>query len=232
MTKTLIAAVLLTNITLSSLFAEEPPQKADLPTVLIIGDSISLGYTPYVTKILKGQAIVTHHKGNAGPTIRAVEKIDEWLGSTKWDVIHFNWGLWDIYGWEYAKDDRSPAMYEKRLEQLLVRLEKTGAKLIWGTTTPSCPAPEKTMLVRFKTKVMITPAVEKEYLDAALRVMNNHSIQINDLHAFITPKLKKYALADDNVHYTEEGREQLGKQVAESIAQNLKSKKKAAPDKK
>lgn len=32
-------------------------------------------------------------------------KIDGWLGDTQWDVIHFNWGVWDMYGWQYATDD-------------------------------------------------------------------------------------------------------------------------------
>ncbi len=229
MKKLLIAGLTLASIGLSSLFAEDASQNTELPKVLIIGDSISIGYTRHVAKALDGKAVVKRHKGNAGPTIRGVANIDKWLGDTEWDVIHFNWGLWDIYGWEYAKDDRSPAMYEKRLRELVVRLEKTGATLIWGTTTPVCPAPEKTMLNRFKTKCQITPSVEKSYLDAALRVMKEHKIQINDLHALMAPELNKYAVAADDVHYTKGGYEKLGTQVADSIEQNLTSKQKQSP---
>ena len=221
MNKLLIAALLLTSIALPSIFAKDAPQKSGLPKVLIIGDSISMGYTPRVKKMLEGKAVVKHNKGNAGPAIKGVAKIDEWLGSDKWDVIHFNWGLWDMYGWEYAKEDLSPAMYAKRLDKLVIRLKKSGATLIWGTTTPACPALEHTMLKRFKTKTLITPAVEKQYLDAALLVMKKYQIQVNDLHAFIAPHLKKYALATDDVHYTKEGYQKLAEQVAESIEKNL-----------
>ncbi|WDE96667.1 SGNH/GDSL hydrolase family protein [Lentisphaera profundi] len=221
MKKSLITALLLSTFAITSLFAEQAPVKTPLPKVLIIGDSISIGYTPEVIKLLKDKANVQRHKGNAGPTIRAVKNIDKWLGDGQWDIIHFNWGLWDMYGWPYAKDDRSPAMYEQRLEQLLVRLEKTQAKLIWATTTPVCPAPEKTMIKRFKTSVVISAAQEQEYLDAALRVMKKHNVQINDLHALMAPQLKKYAIAPDNVHYTKEGSQKLAQQVAASIEKNL-----------
>ena len=51
--------------------------------VLIIGDSISIGYTPHVVEMLKGTAVVKRHKGNAGPTLRGLEQIDSWLGDGK-----------------------------------------------------------------------------------------------------------------------------------------------------
>jgi hypothetical protein len=218
-------AVFVAALTSSGLsLAQEKAPSVDspkLPKVLLMGDSISLGYTPHVKTLLKGKAEVIHHKGNAGPTIRGVKLIDSYLGDTKWDVIHFNFGLWDMYGWEYAKEDRSPAMYEKRLETLVQRLEKTGAKLIWATTTPACPAPEFTMRKRFKSDVVIAPALEKQYLDAALRVMKKHKIPINDLHALIQPTLKEHAVALDNVHFRPEGRKKLAKQVAEKILEHL-----------
>ncbi len=213
----LIPAMLLTFILATTANAYEKQENVDLPNVLIIGDSISIGYTPYVTQILKSKAIVKHNGGNAGPTIRGIANIENWLGTNKWDVIHFNWGLWDIYGWEYMKEDRSPSMYEKRLEQLVIRLKKTGAKLIWGTTTPVCPSSEVSMLKRFNSDTKITPTTERLYLDAALGVMKKYEIQVNDLHALMSPELKRYAIAANDVHYTEEGCEKLGRQVAEAI---------------
>jgi len=230
--KIFLAALLSTVITIPLSFAQDAPQSINLPEVLIIGDSISIGYTPYVKQMLNGKAVVTHHQGNAGPTIRGIVHIDQWLGETQWDIIHFNWGLWDMYGWEYAKEDRSPAMYEQRLETLVLRLKKTGAKLIWGTTTPVCPEAEVTMLRRFNTEVVIPSSVEREYLDAAMRVMKKHEIQVNDLHALMLPLLKKYAVAADNVHFTEDGSKALGKKVSNAILETIKGGPKIAPDKK
>jgi hypothetical protein len=196
---------------------------SDLPKVLIMGDSISMGYTSHVIENLKEVAEVKRHKGNAGPTIRGVAKIEEWLGDGKWDLIHFNWGLWDMYGWEYHKDDRSPEAYGKRLESLVGRLKKTGAKLIWATTTPACPAKEMTMERRFKQDIRISPGLERKYLDAALGVMKKNDIQVNDLYAFMLPQRAKYAVAENNVHYKPEGKKALGKKVSDCIADALKA---------
>ena len=67
-----------------------------LPKVLLIGDSISIGYTPHVAAALRGQVQVKHHAGNAQHTGTGLKQLKRWLGDTEWDVIHFNWGLWDL----------------------------------------------------------------------------------------------------------------------------------------
>ena len=60
-----------------------------LPRVRIIGDSISIGYTLDVRDLLKGKANVHRIPTNGGPTSNGLKHIDAWLGSGKWDVIHF-----------------------------------------------------------------------------------------------------------------------------------------------
>jgi len=120
---------------------------SNMPQVLIIGDSISIGYTEPVMTILEGKAVVARPKENCQGTTRGMEAIDEWLGSHKWNVIHFNWGLHDL---KHVKEDglnsndpndrqQAPIdQYEKNLDILVKRLKKTGAKLIFATTTPYC----------------------------------------------------------------------------------------------
>src|SRR5687768_8371749 len=71
-------------------------EQPGLPRVLLIGDSISMGYTIPVRDLLKGQANVLRPMTNCGPTIRGIESLDSWLGNKKWDVIHFNFGLHDL----------------------------------------------------------------------------------------------------------------------------------------
>lgn len=194
-----------------------------LPRVLLIGDSIRGGYGKGVQKMLADQADVQVNPGNAEYTGTGVKKIDAWLGDGKWDVIHFNWGLWDMYGWEYEKEDRSPAKYAERLEILVTRLKKTGAKLIWATTTPACVEAEQTMLNRFKMTVKITPEIQAQYHAAALQVMQKHQVEINDLYALILPDLKKYQNGPDNVHFNGAGYDALAKQVAKVIQPHLNS---------
>ena len=118
-----------------------------LPRVLIIGDSISIGYTLDVRALLKGKANVHRIPTNGGPTTNGLKNIQAWLGDGKWDVIHFNWGLHDL---KYIQDDPSKradpkapgshqqvalADYEKNLATLVKTMQATGAKLICGDGT-------------------------------------------------------------------------------------------------
>ena len=199
-----------------------PGADVSLPRVLLIGDSICYGYEKHVRKQLEGRVELVKNPGNAEYTGNGIKHLDEWLGDVRWDVIHFNWGLWDMYGWRYHNVERSPASYEKRLETLVTRLKQTGAKLIWATTTPACPGPEKTMLDRFQQSVRITPEIQNEYAEAALRVMKRHSVAINDLHALMLPHLKEYLIAEDNVHYTDAGSQRQADQVTKAILEALR----------
>ena len=39
-----------------------------------------------------------------------MKKILDWIGNSKWDLIHFNFGLWDWYGWKQGKKPLSNPM--------------------------------------------------------------------------------------------------------------------------
>jgi lysophospholipase L1-like esterase len=194
---------------------------ARLPRVLIIGDSISIGYQPALREALAGKANVHRPATNCGPTSRGVEQIEEWLGNGKWDVIHFNFGLHDV---RHFDDEKKPvdadkghrqvsdADYEKNLEMLVARMKKTGAKLIFCLTTP---VPEGSA-GRIKGD-------EVKYNDIARRVMQRHGVAINDLYAFALPKLEEIQLPK-NVHFKPEGSKVLAGQVAASILKELGSK--------
>ncbi len=184
-----------------------------LPRVLLIGDSISIGYTVPVRENLKRIANVHRIPENGGPTIRGLEKIDQWLGEKKWDVIHFNWGLHDVKYMEDGEHQVPIQEYKKNLEQLVKRLKKTKAKLIWCSTTP---IPEG------KLSPLRKPGDEVQYNEAAEQIMKKHDIMINDLYSFALSRLDKIQ-RKANVHFTPEGSEILGKRVAEIIKKVLES---------
>jgi hypothetical protein len=72
------------------------PEDPHLPRVLIVGDSISMGYTWEVRKLLAGKANVQHPDVNCGPTEFGVQHIHQWIGEKHWDVVYFNFGLHDL----------------------------------------------------------------------------------------------------------------------------------------
>jgi len=75
---------------------QDVPDTPGLPRILLIGDSISIGYTIPAREQLQGTANVHRIPENGGPTTNGLKQLDAWLGSGKWDVIHFNWGLHDL----------------------------------------------------------------------------------------------------------------------------------------
>jgi hypothetical protein len=192
-----------------------------LPRVLLIGDSISIGYTLDVRELLKGKANVHRIPTNGGPTTNGIANLKAWLGDSKWDVIHFNWGLHDL---KYITtnpseriDPKTPgahlqvslADYEKNLTELVKILQATGAKLIWCNTTPA-PAGSPGRV----------EGDELKYNAAAARVMTAANVPTDDLRAHALKKPDAQLPA--NVHYTPEGYRHLAEQVALEISSRLK----------
>ncbi len=206
----------------------EPPQK-QLPNVLILGDSISIGYTPYVKKMLLNTANVVRpvnsqgRAENCAGTVNGVKHIDRWLaaGNQKWTVIHFNFGLHDLkhVDPENRKNSNDPAHprqsepadYEKQIEKIVEKLLATKARLIFATTTP---------VPQGGVKPHRDVQDPSRYNAIALKIMKAKGIAINDLYAAAQPRIKKI-MRPVNVHFTKEGSEFLGQEVVKAIQEQL-----------
>ena len=178
-----------------------------LPRVLLIGDSISIGYTLPVRRRLEGKANVHRIPENGGPTSRGRAQLKTWLGTGRWDVIHFNWGLHDLKVQPDGAHQVPLPRYERNLRELVAELKKTGAVLIWASTTP---VPEG------RVNPPRVPADVAAYNAAALRVMKEQGVRVNDLYAFILPTLSRHQ-RPVNVHFTPAGSEALAERVAAEI---------------
>ncbi|MEC5125424.1 SGNH/GDSL hydrolase family protein [Verrucomicrobiales bacterium BCK34] len=199
-----------------------------LPRVLIIGDSISIGYTAETRELLSGKVNLHRVPGNAGDTGIGIAGLSKWLDPKKgkWDLIHFNWGLWDLCyrhpeSKNQGKRDKekgtltfTPDAYAANLEKIITELKKTGAILVFATTTP---VPEGEAGRKLGD--------DEIYNKAALEVMKRHDIAITDLHAIMEGKMDRYARAAGDVHFTEEGSALLAAAVAKSIESNLEAKR-------
>lgn len=180
-------------------FVSDDPK---LPRVLIIGDSVSRGYTQAARKVLAGKANVHRAPANCGPAKNGLKNIEVWLGDGKWDVIHFNFGI---------HDRNTPiADYTQQLEQLVERMKKTGAKLVWASTTPIPDDPSKKQ----------SSASIGERNEAAAELMKKHGVATDDLFAAITPNLAAMQNPND-VHFNANGYDLLGETVAKAIEAQL-----------
>lgn len=179
-----------------------------LPRVLLIGDSISIGYTLPVRAKLKGKANVHRIPQNGGATEIGLEKMTEWLGDGKWDVIHFNFGLHDA---KYSSETTQRATrdeYADNLRKLVAQMKATGARLIFATTTP---VPMGGVLSPTRKFDRIA---ERNKL--AVELMQASGVAIDDLYTAILPMQEKLGRPND-VHYSPEGYEVLATAVAASI---------------
>ena len=195
----------------------------NLPRVLIIGDSISIGYTLPVREMLKGVANVHRPPVNCASTKHGINGIEDWVGNKKWDVIHFNWGLHDLkYMGPNGENLADPQLnsssqqvpideYVKNLQRLVLYLKKTKAELIWRNTTP--------VPIGAKGRVV---GDSKKYNDAAQEIMSHYSIETNDLYQFAKANWDKVGRKAD-VHFTPEGSQELAKLVAKSIRKKLQT---------
>ena len=186
-------------------YVEDNPK---LPNVLLIGDSISIYYTDPVRRLLAGQADVYRTPMGPGKVETLFVSLDDFLKTRKWDVIHFNTGLHDFAHKEGSDEDL--ALYRKNLDTVIAKLQATGAKLIWASTTPVPPKSPGT-----------SNALVIKYNAAAKAVMESHQIPIDDLYALVLPKHDQYWLGPNNVHFNELGSAVMGRQVANVVVDAL-----------
>lgn len=201
-----------------------------LPNALIIGDSISIGYTASTREALAGKVNVFRIPANGGSTKVGLENLEQWLAwREKWDVIHFNFGLHDLWRRKprSADPDNPDVMadvpgenqvpveeYARNLEKIVARLQTTGARLVWASTTPVPPGPGDPDRIQ---------GDEVKYNEAAEKVMKKHGVPTDDLYAFIKPHLAMVQKPPD-VHFEGPGYKLLGEQVAAEILAALSSK--------
>lgn len=157
------------------------------PDVLVIGDSVSIGYTPHLQAALPGYDIV-HNPCNAMYSRNGLRRIDEWLAMRPtWDAITFNHGLWDVASWI----DISEQEYAQNLRAIAGKVKAVTPKPLFILTTHVPPG---------------TPyrqdADVQRYNEIARQVMQELGIPVLDLY---TPSLGAEHVGPGDVHYTDNG---------------------------
>ena len=184
--------------------------EANLPRVLLIGDSITRAYYPEVEKHLAGKAYVGRLSSSAFISDPALLKqIEMVLGEYKFDVIHFNNGM---HGWQHSEKE-----YEQAFPKLLQAIRKCApnARLIWANTTP------------LKVSPILPPDNQTQATDEriatrnaiAAKIVQPEGISVDDL---FTPMLGHPELHSDNVHFNDQGVALQAAQVAIQIEKLLK----------
>jgi hypothetical protein len=178
------------------------------PRVLLIGDSISVGYGEGVRTLLQGQYLV-----DGLGTSRSVNDpilADEMLMMLKehqYVAIHFNNGL-------HGQHLDGPAYLSglRAFTKLLVA-NAAGAKLVWATSTPVTEAGQTHPLAKQNDMVIARNAL-------AAQLMAELGIPTDDLYAAVVGQGELWS--PDGVHLLAPGYQILSKSVADSVLKALK----------
>lgn len=188
--------------------------------VLLLGDSIRMGYDEYVKEILKDEFEVIYDDADNGRfsayTLWQANQFFKNYGS--FDVVHWNNGYWDMNVETPMTEAMHPVdEYIHFLGRILNEIRANGAVPVFATTTPILPEEP----AKFVIKEGITPFcysnewVEK-YNAAAVMLMKKEGVTVNDLYSLCL-KDPYYYKCPDLLHLTEQGYRRCAEQTAEMI---------------
>ena len=175
--------------------------------LLLIGDSIRMGYCETVKTLLAEEYEVIFPKENCRMSQNILTSLGSWVSLCRREdvaVVQFNCGHWDAarFGGD-SEPLTSLSEYEKNLRAIVRRLRGyfPAAKLVFATTTPMNPAHPETINARTTDEI-------RAYNAVAETVMREMDVVVNDLFAATTEwGGEAYA---DYCHFTPEAFARLG----------------------
>lgn len=175
-----------------------------MKNLLLIGDSIRMGYDKSVKKTLEGKANVIFPGENCRFASYLLRNFHEYLKEVKGeeiDVVHWNAGLWDCLRL-FEEEPHTPVeVYAYYIDRLCVRIKKIcpNAKVIFATSTKVLSEKMDKNFKRYNEEI-------QKYNDAAIEVVKKHGFLVNDLYA-VSDKLPEESHSDPVHYYTPVGTE-------------------------
>ncbi|MBT3268633.1 hypothetical protein HN371_15870 [Candidatus Poribacteria bacterium] len=187
------------------------------PRVLLIGDSIRMGYAPGVRERLMGRAEIAEIPQNGGDSANLLAKLPAWLGYVADDppvVAYVNCGLHDIKR-AYGSDARQVGLleYGPNVRSILAMLvEQMGGAVVWAATTPVVYERHHARkgFDRFDADVL-------EYNSAASAIASELDVAVHDLYRAVSDGGVVDCVGEDGVHMTDRGNTLLADHVAKRL---------------
>lgn len=191
--------------------------------VLLLGDSIRMGYAPYVRELLKDICEVIYDEFDNGRfaayTLWQVNQLFRRHGH--FDVVHWNNGYWDMNIEPPMTEAIHPVdEYVHFLKRIIKEIRRNGAQIVFATTTPILE--NGSAMDNTGTGVTITynNAWVQQYNKAACELMEKENITVNDLYTLCLQD-DRYFKCEDLLHLTEEGYRRCAEQAAAIIREKL-----------
>lgn len=183
--------------------------------VLLLGDSVRMFYREAVAKELGEEYHVYSPDENCRFSGYVLNSLRLWLPQYPTpDIIHFNAGLWDT-AVLYPEDGcfAPKEEYTQNMRKILRELKKSGATLIFATTTP---VHDRKQFLKGPVPPAHSNQDITEYNRSVLQAYKNENVRINDLFSLMYPEREKY-LSEDMIHPNEDGVQLLAKAVANAV---------------
>ena len=188
--------------------------------VLLIGDSIRMGYDKYVKNYLSDSCEVYYPNDNCRFAQYTLRHLSDWksgFNGDDLDLIHWNVGLWDTL--ELYDDGclTPPEFYAFFIEKICKRIKVLfpKAKVIFATSTPVIESrfTEPHFSRRLNSNV-------KKYNNIAVEICQKHGFAVNDLYSLVENVPEEYY--SDMTHlYMPEGTQLLTDAVIKAICDTL-----------
>lgn len=181
-----------------------------MKNLLLIGDSIRLGYDKSVKKTLENRANVIFPEENCRFASYVLRYFHEYLGDIKGediDVIHWNAGLWDCLRL-FEEEPHTPIdVYAYYIDRICIRIKKIcpNAKVIFATSTKVLSEEMKVNFKRYNEEI-------EKYNEAAVNIVKKHGFAVNDLYS-VSASLPRDAHSDPVHYYTPLGTKAFTNQV-------------------
>ncbi|MBR5309012.1 MAG: hypothetical protein IKU43_09585 [Clostridia bacterium] len=191
-----------------------------MKTLLLIGDSIRMGYDKSVRKTLDGIVNVYFPGENCRFASYLLRNFHEYfkefgINGEDVDVIHWNAGLWDCLRL-FGEDVHTPVeIYKYYIDRLCARIVKLcpNAKVIFATSTRVLSEKMSPDFKRYNEEI-------EEYNKAALEVVAKYGFEVDDLYA-LSASLPEAAHSDAVHYYTPVGTEAFTNKVLSYVVPAL-----------
>ncbi len=189
-----------------------------MKNLLLIGDSIRMGYDKSVKKTLEGKANVIFPEENCRFASYVLRYFHEYLMDIKGediDVIHWNAGLWDCLRL-FEEEPHTPVdVYAYYIDRICKRIKKLcpNARVIFATSTKVLSEKMSKDFKRYNEEI-------EKYNEAAIEVVKKYGFKVNDLYA-LSVTLPEEVHSDAVHYYTPAGTEAFTNQVLSFVAPEL-----------
>lgn len=183
-------------------------------SILLIGDSIRMGYCQTVRDQLRDVANVFYPAENCRNTQYVITRLNAWSKEFPADeigIVQFNCGHWDVAHWSGDEESLTSADEYRRNIQMIIRLLRKffpKAKLVFATTTAMNPSGIVGVNPRYNSIIEL-------YNRIAVEVTSQSGVTVNDLYAIT--KTYTAEMFRDHCHLTEAAFEELGTAVSEFL---------------